>query len=440
MDQLRKYINIFLILLAALIFTSCTNGQKITYKCQGDYSIVRYTASDGAIVEKEIDPPIRWSDDYWEKTVYVSPDVEVVQLLVSPQHMLNVSCSIYVGDVEVLWEENKGGLILYLTKEQIQNPERLTHTAPTFIILNRDAPDVCSFYLENGPLHADTEWKNDLLLGKSELESGESYLIRGLPNGKYSLLAEDCGGKYMLGVGNSFAYAGDDATLSLYDPGDRPANGFMVSNESSRKICKVVIDADTLDEPVNVLSPNSIINENKKRTFGVAIGLHAPDVIIDFLVIGCDGASIFVKDLKIPNLDTPILTVTDDLFETNAVVDGSANFSLLRFDGIYYVPESGYFHYLRFYEDGTVVDGSFRDKPEKAVDRVKKKGHEFIAEGTYTLSDDGTLEFTTTSSAGSVTYYGVAKGNQLELHSHSLINDFEIDHDYDFYEHWDLYP
>ena len=440
MDRFRKYIIVFLILLISPVFTSCRNGQKITYKCQGAESIVRYTAANGKIVEEEIDPPIRMGDDYWEKTVYVSTDIEIIQLLVSPQQASSVACSIYVGNMEVLWEESDGGLMLYLTKDQIQHPEKLTFTAPALTILNKDAPDVCSFYLEKGPLNADAEWKNDLLLGRSEMEYGESYQIRGLPIGKYSLLAEDCKGKYMLGVGNSLAYSGEDATLSLYRPGDRPANGFGISNESSRKICKVVIDADTLDEPVNVLTPNSIINENKMHIFGVAIGPHAPDVILDFSVIACDGASMSVKNLKVPNMNMPILTVTDELLEKSAVVDGSANFSLLRFDGIYYVPVAGYFHYLRFYKDGTVVDGSFRDKPEKAVDRIKKDGHEFLAEGEYVLFDDGRLDFTTSSSAGSVKYYGIAKGNQLELHLHSHINDFQTDYVYNFYEHWDLYP
>jgi hypothetical protein len=103
----------------------------------------------------------------------------------------------------------------------------------------------------------------------------------------------------------------------------------------------------------------------------------------------------------------------------------------LRFDGLYYAKSpDGSTWYLRFYEDGTVLDVDSTGTPEK-VAQWFKKGHPAPSQGTY-RRNGATLKFSTRSSAGVVDYAGEVGQDVLRLQMHSRINGFKATATYTF--------
>ncbi|MDQ6623572.1 MAG: hypothetical protein M3Y86_08820 [Verrucomicrobiota bacterium] len=116
--------------------------------------------------------------------------------------------------------------------------------------------------------------------------------------------------------------------------------------------------------------------------------------------------------------------------------------SSLRYDGLYQADasfkkgnaEEKLSNYLRFYEDGTVIDLSSTGTPAQ-VNGWFVKGHAGVAEGTYKL-DGQALTFTTTIGTGRaavvVEYSGKIEGDTLVLDSLSHSNQNRSSHTYHF--------
>ena len=95
---------------------------------------------------------------------------------------------------------------------------------------------------------------------------------------------------------------------------------------------------------------------------------------------------------------------------------------ILRFDGLYQNGCENYFYYLRFFEDGQVVQVSSTGTPEE-VSRWLKRGYE--RSGTYALMGDR-ISFAIVSPVGRVRYSGVILNSEtLRLDSHSEINGYD---------------
>jgi len=86
--------------------------------------------------------------------------------------------------------------------------------------------------------------------------------------------------------------------------------------------------------------------------------------------------------------------------------------------------------YLRFYEDGTVLQVSSTGKPEEVAVWFNKT-HPYSSKGQYKV--DGTmLEFTVTSEEGTVDYAGIINGDELTLEMYSHINGYKRTEVYTF--------
>lgn len=122
---------------------------------------------------------------------------------------------------------------------------------------------------------------------------------------------------------------------------------------------------------------------------------------------------------------------------------------MLRYDGIYATgittDDSGmpYRQYLRFYEDGTVLDASSIGTPAQ-VARWLVKDKRDLSSGRYTVDGDR-IAFTTHSEhvgrpdspAGDgprvvIDYEGTVSHGALTLHSHSHFNGYEERRGYAF--------
>jgi hypothetical protein len=115
--------------------------------------------------------------------------------------------------------------------------------------------------------------------------------------------------------------------------------------------------------------------------------------------------------------------------------------SSLRYDGFYVSIQQSGNHYLRFYEDGTVISvtvaGTPNDlisgEPQKVAKWFKKEDSSNFSKGQYKISDSE-LEFTSTSKNGSVDYNGTIAGEKLSLHTFSHINGNESNVYFNFIE------
>jgi len=109
--------------------------------------------------------------------------------------------------------------------------------------------------------------------------------------------------------------------------------------------------------------------------------------------------------------------------------------AVLRFDGLYQAgPVTGdgatYWHYLRFYEDGTVLSVSSTGQPAK-VARWFQKPYE---SGGQWAREDDRITFTVRGSAGNVDHEGEVLLDGLHLSIHSHINDHRREARYEFVE------
>lgn len=108
---------------------------------------------------------------------------------------------------------------------------------------------------------------------------------------------------------------------------------------------------------------------------------------------------------------------------------------MLRYNGLYVsdIPwvnstESSYFSYLRFYEDGFVIQVTSSGTPEQLTSWFNKE-NPVNSKGLYYHSTpyrdepDEKLHFAVVSAEGVVGYMGEVVNDQLILRSYSLIND-----------------
>lgn len=87
--------------------------------------------------------------------------------------------------------------------------------------------------------------------------------------------------------------------------------------------------------------------------------------------------------------------------------------------------------YLRFYDDGTVINVSTMGTP-KEISKWFVKGHENVSKGTYTIEQDN-ISFTAGGNNVDVEYKGKITNKQtLQLHTKSLSNNNEADITYSF--------
>ncbi len=98
----------------------------------------------------------------------------------------------------------------------------------------------------------------------------------------------------------------------------------------------------------------------------------------------------------------------------------------IRFDGVYVddsqLSSEGYSSYLRFYPDGTVLQASSTASPEELNSWFRKERAErYFSMGWYEVQGCR-LKFSTTSSSGTVEYFGRIDSAILELYSYSHIN------------------
>jgi len=101
---------------------------------------------------------------------------------------------------------------------------------------------------------------------------------------------------------------------------------------------------------------------------------------------------------------------------------GAASDVSLRFDGLYCSPSSDYSPSmcLRFYQDQTVQGASTMSTPEQAAQWLDRSCSDCFM-GTWILTDQA-LQFTMTSSDGSIEFQGTVGRDQLDLNVHSFIN------------------
>lgn len=99
------------------------------------------------------------------------------------------------------------------------------------------------------------------------------------------------------------------------------------------------------------------------------------------------------------------------------------NVPSLRFDGLYRAEGPSYHSYLRFYEDGTVLQVSTNGKPEQ-LPRWFAKTHTEVPRGNYAIKGQS-ISFSTASSEGTVACEGQILDDSLDLSSHSYIDDHE---------------
>jgi hypothetical protein len=109
---------------------------------------------------------------------------------------------------------------------------------------------------------------------------------------------------------------------------------------------------------------------------------------------------------------------------------------MLRYDGLYITKLPVDYgitahSYLRFYDDGTVIESSIQgDRSAEAI-RWFDKGDGSISNGSYSTDGDE-IQFSVRSASGTVDYSGRIVGGELHLHSHSHINGFETDDEWAF--------
>jgi hypothetical protein len=110
----------------------------------------------------------------------------------------------------------------------------------------------------------------------------------------------------------------------------------------------------------------------------------------------------------------------------------------LRFDGVYQsTPKkagsgSGYWGYLRFYQDGTVVDVSTTGRPDEIRDWFNRD-HPRVSRGKVTAQGEQ-ISFASVSAEGTVDYSGRVEGGKLHMDTHSHINQHKANTVYTFVE------
>jgi hypothetical protein len=103
---------------------------------------------------------------------------------------------------------------------------------------------------------------------------------------------------------------------------------------------------------------------------------------------------------------------------------------MIRFDGLYQSEEEGFFQYLRFYADGSLLTVNTDGEPDQ-VFNLMDKNHPRVSTGSYTLSGSE-IAFTASSAEGAVDYHGQADEKGLVLQVFRHINGHQDEERYTF--------
>jgi hypothetical protein len=107
----------------------------------------------------------------------------------------------------------------------------------------------------------------------------------------------------------------------------------------------------------------------------------------------------------------------------------------VQVNGIYQSKQiDSYYKYVRFYTDGLVLAVSSTGSPTQIIrwfNREEFAERSYHSSGTYTVSGSN-IEFSTTSSSGTVDYEGEIQGDSLILKTYSHINEHRGIHEYKF--------
>ena len=108
--------------------------------------------------------------------------------------------------------------------------------------------------------------------------------------------------------------------------------------------------------------------------------------------------------------------------------------SLGGYEGLYISTqlEGDSWNYIKLYRDGTVMAVTSSGNP-KQVNTWFNKSHPAVSKGLYYVQN-GTIQFSATSPAGTVDYRGKINKTHLQLHIHSRINGYENDVEYKLIE------
>ena len=123
----------------------------------------------------------------------------------------------------------------------------------------------------------------------------------------------------------------------------------------------------------------------------------------------------------IPTTHTPTLQPT--IIPTPDSPPQSSNNVGLLFDGIYKADEGEFSYYLRFYDDGTVIEvGQPHATNPDSLTYWFRKGVPTLASGKYEVVGDQ-VNFSTSNSSGTVDFQGSIGLQNLVLDVHSRINN-----------------
>lgn len=108
--------------------------------------------------------------------------------------------------------------------------------------------------------------------------------------------------------------------------------------------------------------------------------------------------------------------------------------SLIKFNGLYQSEErDGYWYYLRFYDDGVVLSASITGDNVTNIAKWFNRDSVNSSRGIF-QADGESVQFSCSSSNGTVNYKGRVLDNGLALNHHSLINGYRAEHLYRFIE------
>ncbi len=104
---------------------------------------------------------------------------------------------------------------------------------------------------------------------------------------------------------------------------------------------------------------------------------------------------------------------------------------MLRFDGIYRSKLEDYSHYIRFFEDGTVITAYSKTSPQSMKKWFVKDSVKSVGKGNFILSSIR-IKFTTTSISGIVEYDGRIYENKMVIEAYSYITQRKFIREYEF--------
>jgi hypothetical protein len=164
-------------------------------------------------------------------------------------------------------------------------------------------------------------------------------------------------------------------------------------------------------------------DEIMKKTISVLFNLIM--VLVPVFIIGCAGFSAYNEE-------------SYHEYKSVQTVSNTENNTLIQYNGVYFRSSGGiiasysYSSYLRFYENGTVIEVSSTGTPEQ-IKSWFNSDNKNVSIGNYEING-GKINLSVKSTVGSVDYWGDITINELVLSSHSNINGNERQNlKYEFY-------